>query len=48
MASASVLLWAALAGRLSSLARRPSVRRGFNRAGGGVLVGAGLALVLKR
>ncbi len=48
MASASVLLWASLAGRVSSLARRPSVRRGFNRAGGGVLVGAGLALVLRR
>jgi threonine/homoserine/homoserine lactone efflux protein len=48
MASASVLLWASLAGRVSSLVRRPSVRRGFNRAGGGVLVGAGLALVLRR
>ena len=48
MASASVLLWAALAGRISSLVRRPAVRRGFNRAGGGVLVGAGLALVLRR
>ncbi len=48
MASASVLLWASLAGRVSSLVRRPSVRRGFNRAGGGVLMGAGLALVLRR
>ncbi len=48
MASASVLLWASLAGRVSSLVRRPSVRRGFNRAGGGVLVGVGLALVLRR
>ena len=48
MASASVLLWASLAGQASSLVRRPSVRRGFNRAGGGVLVGAGLALVLRR
>ena len=48
MASASTLLWAALAGRMSSLVRRPSVRRGFNRAGGGVLVGAGVALALKR
>lgn len=48
MASASALLWAALAGRMSSLVRRPSVRRGFNRAGGGVLVGAGVALALRR
>ena len=48
MASASALLWATLAGRVSSLVRRPTVRRGFNRAGGGVLVGAGVALALKR
>lgn len=48
MASASVLLWASLAGRASSLVRRPAVRRGFNRAGGGVLMGAGVALALKR
>ena len=48
MASASVLLWAALAGRVSSLVRRPSVRRRFNRAGGSVLVGAGVALALRR
>ena len=48
MASASVLLWAALAGRVSALARRPAVRRRLNRAGGGVLVGAGLVLALRR
>ncbi|HEY0204177.1 MAG TPA: LysE family translocator [Acetobacteraceae bacterium] len=48
MASTSVLLWAALAGRVSSLVRRPSVRRRFNRAGGGVLVGAGVVLALRR
>ena len=48
MASATALLWTAIAGRVSSLVRRSSVRRGFNRAGGGVLVGAGLALVLRR
>lgn len=39
---------ALLAGQASSLVRRPAVRRGFNRAGGGVLVGAGFALALKR
>ncbi len=48
MASASTFLWATLAGRASSLVRRPSVRRGVNRAGGSVLVGAGVALALKR
>ena len=48
MASATALLWTALAGHVSSLVRRPAVRRGFNRAGGGVLVGAGVALALKR
>jgi threonine/homoserine/homoserine lactone efflux protein len=44
----STRLYALLAGQASSLVQRPSVRRGFNRAGGGVLVGAGLALALKR
>jgi len=48
MASAGVLLWASLAGRASSLVRQPAVRRRLNRAGGGVLVGAGLALALRR
>ena len=48
MASATALLWTALTGRVSSALRRSSVRRGFNRAGGGVLVGAGVALALKR
>ena len=48
MTSATALLWATLAGRVSSLVRRPSVRRGFNRAGGGVLLGARVALALKR
>lgn len=48
LAAANALLYALLAGQASSLVRRPSVRRGFNRAGGGVLVGAGLALALKR
>lgn len=41
-------IFATLAGRMSSLVQRPSVRRGLNRAGGGVLVGAGLALAFKR
>ena len=48
LAASNALLYAMLAGQMSSLVRRPSVRRGFNRAGGGVLVGAGLALALKR
>lgn len=48
LAALNALLYALLAGQLSSLVRRPAVRRGFNRAGGGVLVGAGLTLALKR
>ena len=48
LAALNALLYALLAGQLSSVVRRPAVRRGFNRAGGGVLVGAGLTLALKR
>ena len=48
LAAANTLVYALLAGQMSSLVRRPSVRRGLNRTGGGVLVGAGLALVLRR
>ena len=48
LAATNALLYALLAGQMSSLVRRPSVRRGFNRAGGGVLMGAGVALALKR
>ncbi len=48
LAAANTLVYALLAGQMSSLVRRPSVRRGFNRTGGGVLVGAGLALVFRR
>ena len=48
MAAVSTLLWATLAGRVSSLVRRPAMRRGLNRAGGGILVGAGVALAMKR
>lgn len=48
LATANALLYALMAGQMSSLVRRPAVRRGFNRAGGGVLMGAGVALALKR
>lgn len=48
LAAINAMSYALLAGHMSSLVRRPSVRRGFNRAGGGVLVGAGLVLALKR
>jgi len=48
LAALNALLYALLAGQMSSLVRRPAVRRGFNRAGGGVLVSAGLTLALKR
>ncbi len=48
MAAANAGLYALLAGQASSLVSRPAVRRGFNRAGGAVLAGAGLALALRR
>ena len=48
LAAINALAYALFAGQVSSLVRRPTVRRGFNRAGGGVLVGAGVALALKR
>lgn len=37
-----------LAGRLSGAVARPTVRRGVNRLGGGVLIGAGLATAAMR
>ena len=48
LAAVNAMLYALLAGQMSSLVRRPAVRRGFNRTGGGVLIGAGLALALRR
>jgi threonine/homoserine/homoserine lactone efflux protein len=48
LAAVNALLYTLLAGQMSSLVRRPSVRKGFNRAGGGVLMGAGEELALKR
>lgn len=47
LSALNTLFYALLAGQASSLVRRPPVRRGFNRVGGGVLVGAGVALALK-
>ena len=37
-----------VAGRISRAARRQGIRRAFNRTSGAVLVGAGLAVVLRR
>lgn len=48
LASVTTTSYAVLAGQMSSMVRRPNVRRGFNRAGGTVLIGAGVALALKR
>ncbi len=48
LGAANAAIYAALAGRLSGAVRRPSVRRVLNRVGGGVLVGAGLAVALRR
>jgi threonine/homoserine/homoserine lactone efflux protein len=42
------LAYALLAGRLSGAVARPAVRRGFNRVGGGMLIGAGVATAAMR
>lgn len=48
IAGCNALGYAILAGRLSGAVRRPGVRRVLNRLGGSVLVGAGLAVALRR
>jgi threonine/homoserine/homoserine lactone efflux protein len=48
LAAANAALYAALAGRLSGAVTRPAVRRGFNLAGGTMLVGAGIATAAMR
>lgn len=48
LAACNALAYALLAGRLSGLVTRPAVRRGFNRLGGGMLVGAGIATAAMR
>lgn len=40
--------YALLAGTLSDAVKRPAIRRGFNRLGGGMLIGAGLATAAMR
>lgn len=48
IAACNALAYALLAGRLSGAVRRPGVRRILNRLGGTVLMGAGLAVALRR
>lgn len=48
LAALNAGLYAAMAGRLSGAVARPAVRRWLNRAGGSVLVGAGLATAAAR
>ncbi len=48
MAAANAALYALLAGRLAGAVRRPSVRRLVNRAGGTMLIGAGVATAAMR
>lgn len=43
LAALNALAYALLAARLSGAVRRPGVRRAFNRTGGSMLIGAGLA-----
>jgi len=44
----NALSYALLAGKLSDAVRRPPVRRAFNRLGGGMLMGAGIATAAMR
>jgi threonine/homoserine/homoserine lactone efflux protein len=44
----NALGYALLAGTLSDAVKRPAIRRGFNRVGGGMLIGAGLATAAMR
>ena len=48
LAAVNAAIYALLAARLSGAVRRPGVRRAFNRCGGTVLVGAGLATAAMR
>jgi len=48
LAAANAAFYAVLAARLSGAVRRPGLRRALNRTGGAVLVGAGLAVALRR
>jgi threonine/homoserine/homoserine lactone efflux protein len=48
LGAANATAYALLASRLSGTVRRPGLRRALNRAGGTVLVGAGLAVALRR
>ncbi|HWT07907.1 MAG TPA: LysE family translocator [Roseomonas sp.] len=48
LAAVNAAIYALLASRLSGAVRRPGVRRAFNRCGGTVLMGAGLATAAMR
>lgn len=48
MAAVNAALYALLAGRLAGAVRRPAVRRFVNRAGGTMLIGAGVATAAMR
>jgi threonine/homoserine/homoserine lactone efflux protein len=48
MAACNAGAYALLASRLSGAVRRPGLRRALNRAGGAVLIGAGLTVAFRR
>jgi threonine/homoserine/homoserine lactone efflux protein len=48
LAAVNAALYAVLAGRLSGAVRRPGLRRALNRTGGAMLMGAGVAVALRR
>jgi threonine/homoserine/homoserine lactone efflux protein len=48
LAALNTVVYAVLAARLSGAVRRPGLRRALNRTGGAVLMGAGVAVALRR
>ncbi len=48
LAALNALAYALLASRISGAVRQPRIRRAFNRTGGAVLMGTGLAVALRR
>jgi threonine/homoserine/homoserine lactone efflux protein len=48
LAALNALLYAVLAGRMAGAVARPGIRRAFNRVGGSMLVGAGIATAAMR
>jgi threonine/homoserine/homoserine lactone efflux protein len=48
LAALNALFYALLAGRMAGAVARPRIRRAFNRVGGSMLIGAGIATAAMR